>query len=220
MITIIPSILSDSLEDIGSKLERIRKETHLTRVHIDITDPDYMHELTVSPIDLIELTTHGLSIDVHLMTNDPINDLIECSQVPGIHQVVAQIEHMSSQRAFVEHASSLGLRVGFSIDYTTPTESIEPEIISELASIQVMDVEAGAQGREFGGPAVLERIREVNTLLGDMKLPGVERVADGSINVQTLGACHKAGATTFVVGSYLWKSQDLAGAIAKLQSIA
>ena len=45
------------------------------------------------------------------MTNDPINDVIECSQVPGIHEVIAQIEHMSSQAAFVDHGAAFCLRV-------------------------------------------------------------------------------------------------------------
>src|SRR5260221_11264305 len=103
MALIIPSILSDSLSDIAHKLDRLHRETKLTRVQIDITDPDFVHELTVSPIDLVNLTTHDFQIDIHLMTNDPINDVIECSGIPSIHEIIARIEHMSPEEAFVDH---------------------------------------------------------------------------------------------------------------------
>jgi ribulose-phosphate 3-epimerase len=220
MILIIPTILSDSLSDIQQKLDRLHAETKLTRVQIDITDPDFIHELTVSPIDLTELTTYDLQIDIHLMTNDPINDVIECSQVPGIHEVIAQIEHMSSEEAFIDHVKSFDLKVGLSLDYTTPVESIDRSLIHRVDTLQVVDVQEGAQGRSFGGAVVIQEIQDVRSLIDVAGQSKIECMVDGGITEETARECLAAGADVLVVGSFLWKSHDLASAIAKLSSLA
>ncbi len=220
MALIIPSILSDSLSDIAHKLDRLHKETKLTRVQIDISDPDFVHELTVSPIDLVDLAIHDFQIDIHLMTNDPINDVIECSQIPGIHEVIAQIEHMSSQGAFIDHVKSFDLKVGLSLDYTTPVESIDKALIHRLDTLQIVDVQEGAQGRAFGGTAVTQEIRDVRSLIEVAGQSKIECIADGAITEKTAGECLAAGADVLVVGSFLWTSDDLASAIAKLELLA
>lgn len=207
---IIPAILSDQLPLIQAQLDRIQKETNLTRVHIDIVDPDFADNITISPIDILQLDLHAFQVDIHLMTNDPINDIVECSQIPGLHQVISQVEHMGSQKAFLDQAKGYNLKAGLALDWTTPIEAVEPESWEHLSCIQVMGVKAGSQGQDFAP----EVIRKLRTLKGAHA--ALEILVDGGIKPDNFQSVREAGASGAVIGSFLWESQSLGEAIAKL----
>jgi ribulose-phosphate 3-epimerase len=211
MAIVIPSILSDSLDAVQSQLNRIQLESNLNRVQIDIVDPDFADEVTISPIDLLQLDLHAFVIDIHLMTNDPINDVIECTQIPGISTIIAQIEHMSSQKDFCEHVHSFGLRWGLSLDLSTTIEALDSDVLPTLSSIQVMGINAGAQGRPFAGEIVYEKIKSIRAINS-----GIELLVDGGIGPENAGELERLGASGLVIGTDLWESDNLAGAIAKL----
>ncbi len=207
---IIPTILTDQITLVQEQLDRIQKESNLTRVQIDVIDPEFTDNITISPIDLPQLDLHAFRIDIHLMTNDPINDLVECSQVPGVGTVISQVEHMSSQKAFIDQARGYNLKVGLSLDLTTPIEAIEPESWGAISTIQVMGIQAGAQGRPFA-PETLKKIRTIHG-----SHPSLELLVDGGVKPDNLGSIQAAGATGVTVGSFLWESDNLSNAIAKL----
>lgn len=207
---IIPTILTDQVDVVQQQLDRIQTESNLTRVQIDVVDPDFADNITITPIDLTHIDFHGFEIDIHLMTNDPINDVVECSQVPGVKRVISQVEHMSSQAAFLDHAQSYGLKAGLSLGLTTPIEAIEDSIWEKLETIQVMGVKVGAQGREFS-PEVLHKIRQIKG-----SHPQIELLVDGGVKPHNFLSIESAGATGVTVGSFLWQSDNLTNAIAKL----
>jgi len=207
---IIPALLSDQVPVLQSQLDRIQKESNLTRVQIDIVDPDFADNITISPIDITQLDLHAFQVDVHLMTNDPINDLVECSGVPGIHSVIAQVEHMGSQQAFLDQAKSYNLKAGLALDLTTPIEAIDEASWAQLSCIQVMGIKAGAQGQVFA-PEVLKKIRTLKATHSMLEI-----IVDGGVKPDVFASIKEAGASAAAVGSFLWESQNLAEAIAKL----
>lgn len=207
---IIPALLSDQVPLIQSQLDRVQSESNLTRVQIDIVDPEFADNITIYPVDIAQLDLHAFQIDVHLMTNDPINDLVECAHVPGINSVIAQVEHMGNQRAFINQARSYNLKVGLALDLTTPIEAIEPDIWKELACVQVMGIKAGAQGETFD-PKVLSKVTALKTAH-----PELETIVDGGVKPDTFPSIKNAGAASVAVGSFLWESENLSQAIAKL----
>lgn len=158
---IVPSLLSDSLDLIQREIDKVATTTSLKRIQIDIIDPDFADEITIQPIDVLELDLHGFEIDVHLMTNDPINDVVECSQITGIKTIIAQIERMPSQKAYIEHVVSLGIQAGLSLDLHTPVEEIDPDLYSKTSVVQVMGNMAGRQGQSFAGKIVLSKISQL-----------------------------------------------------------
>lgn len=211
-MTIIPAILSDSFMQVKEQIERVRQETKLTRIQIDIVDPDFADDITISPIDLAEVKLQGLEVDLHLMTNDPINEVVECSEIKNIHAIIGQVEHMSNQRDFIEHVHSYNLKVGLALDLTTPITAIEANIWADLDMVQVMGIRAGAQGQSFK-LETLEKVKEIR-----QKYPQLEILVDGGVKPENMVAINAAGASTVVVGSYLWESRELTSAIAKLTS--
>lgn len=209
---VVPSILSDSLDLIQSEVLKVATETSLRTVQIDIIDPDFAEEVTIHPIDLLDLDLQKLEIDIHLMTNDPINDVIECSQIPGIHSIIAQIERMPSQRAYVEHVKSLQMKAGLSIDLYTPVDEVDSNVIPTVEYIQVMGNKAGRQGQPFIGQVVLEKINELSIIRSEKKYK-FQIIVDIGMTPENAKACGKAGADIVTPGSFLWNATSLHDAI-------
>lgn len=209
---IIPSILSDQLDEVRIQLDRIKNESSLSRVQVDVVDPEFADDVTLFPLDLLELDLHGLTVDIHLMTNDPIELLDDCQRVPGVGIVIAQVEHMESQRDFLAAGKKLGLEVGLSLDLTTPPQAIEQESWESISVLQIMGIRAGAQGRVFE-PSVLNKIKSVKK-----SHPSVELLVDGGVKPENYHTIQAAGADGVTVGSFLWESPNLADAIAALVS--
>lgn len=205
---IVPSILSDSIPNIRHMVDRLTSETNLRRVQIDIVDPEYSEDLTIHPIDLTEVDLKGVVVDFHLMTNDPINDVIECSQISGARTIIAQIEHMPSQQAYIEHVQSLKLLPGLSLDLYTPVESIETNVIPHLDIIQVMGNKAGKQGQFFLAPQAIEKISELVALRKETS-SSFQIAVDIGMTPENAKIVAQAGADMVTPGSYLWNSSDL-----------
>lgn len=212
---IIPAILSDSKSEVQTQLDILHTQTDFHRVQIDIVDPEFADNITLTPIDFLDLNLHNLEIEFHLMTNDPINDVVECSQIPGVKAIIAQIEHMPSQKDFYDHVNSYGLEAGVSLDLYTPVEEIDPDIINNVSTIQVMGNNAGAQGKRFAGEVVLTKIRELVHIAQQQPTP-FQISVDIGMNSETILLCSKAGASVFVVGSYLWEAPNLEAAVEQL----
>ncbi|MEP7166952.1 MAG: hypothetical protein ABI758_03175 [Candidatus Woesebacteria bacterium] len=209
---IVPSILSDSLGVVQEQLDKVALETKLRRVQVDIIDPEFADEITIHPIDLPTLDLKGLQIDIHLMTNDPINDVIECSQIPGITTIIAQIEHMASQVDFIEHVKSYSIAVGFSLDLHTDVEEIQENLFPQLDLIQVMGNKAGKQGESFLGEPILEKIRILMQIREKLSAHYLIAV-DIGMSPDNAKLVEAAGADMVTPGSYLWSAPNLATAI-------
>ena len=212
---IIPSILTDSVEVVQSQLDRLKQETVLSRVQIDIVDSEFAPEITITPIDLASVDLHEFEIDIHLMTNDPINDVVECSEVKGIKTIIAQVEHMSSQKEFIDHVESYKISAGLSLDIYTPVEAIEMMSLSKIKVVQLMSNEAGTQGQSFKTELVLPKIQHFMDIKNQNGYD-FEILVDIGINPETIILVEGAGASGVAVGSFLWKSDNLAHVVEQL----
>ena len=209
---IYPSILTDSPSLVQKQLNLVLGLVQ--GVQIDIIDGEFADNTTVTPVDLQTLTFGSLSVDIHLMTVDPINDVSECESIPNMRAVIGQVERMSSQSSFIEHVKSYNWKVGLSLDLYTPISAIDNRLFSMLDIVQIMSIHAGSQGQEFK-LAAIEKIKELRTLIRKASLH-TELIVDGGLNPQTLRYCKDAGAGSFSVGSYLWSSCSVAESLKQL----
>ncbi|HKY73960.1 MAG TPA: hypothetical protein VJ246_01455, partial [Patescibacteria group bacterium] len=177
-------------------------------------DGEFADNTTITPADLQTLIFGSLSVDIHLMTVDPINDVSECESIPNMRAVIGQVERMSSQSSFIEHVKSYNWKVGLSLDLYTPISAIDNRLFSMLDIVQIMSIHAGSQGQEFK-LAAIEKIKELRTLIRKASLH-TELIVDGGLNPQTLRYCKDAGAGSFSVGSYLWSSCSVAESLKQL----
>jgi len=202
-----PAILTDSIEVVEQQLQLAKSLSSVEAVQIDIIDGVFADNLTVTPIDLINLDFGELKLDFHLMVEEPLdylNEIVQYQKFLPIRAVLGQIERMSSQDEFIELTKKSGFLAGLSIDLFTPITEIKESLISKLDVVQLMSIEAGFQGQKFD-ERVIKKIIELNKIR-NTKNNKLEIILDGGIKEAHLEQLKKLKADGVAVGSWLWKN--------------
>lgn len=199
MPIIVPTIFTKSSSVLQERLEHY--EALVKRVQLDVADDVFAPQPTLRPEKLISCATI-LTKDIHLMTVEPVEWLELCAE-EGVKTVIGQIEHMSSQKEFVDEAKSLGLKVGLAVDLETSFEDLEWSVTERVDQLLIMTVRAGQEGQKLSAEG-LKRVRLIRNR-GFIK----EICVDGGVNEITIQACVKAGADVLAVGSALWKTDNI-----------
>ncbi len=213
MLTIIPSILTNNLEELRSLIEQ--SEGVVKRVHIDIIDGVFVNNKTIFPEVVSEIQT-DLLFDYHLMVKKPIN-WVEKSIRGYADRIIGQIEMMSSQQDFVNNIVSKGYKAGLAIDLETDVDELDTSVLGEVAVVLVMSVHAGFGGQEFNKESLdkivrLDRIRSDN----DFKFTICD---DGGVSLESVDDAHYYGADEISVGRSIFAG-DLKTNVEKLQKSA
>ncbi len=206
---VIPVILTDDLEEVKDQL-RIAIDSELVKVvQIDIIDGIFTDNITTSITALSELDYGDLLIDLHLMAREPIEFSAEIemikSRVP-LRYVISQIEQMSSQIEYIEEIKKLDLKAGLSLNIFTPVSSIDNESWAQIDLVQLVAVEAGAQGRELN-ELIYEKIKKVDINLKKMQ-KNIPIYVDGGIKIANFNKLVDAGVNGLVIGSSLWQASN------------
>ena len=218
-MTVYPAILTGDTNQAQAQID-LAKKLGVSGVQLDVIDGFYADNLTITPKDCTALDFGKLSLDFHLMVDEPMDYLHELisvkSQLP-VRAVIAQVEKMSHQQDFLEEAKRHGFLAGLSLDLFTPLEQLESESLDGLNVLQVMGVRAGFQGQEFN-PQALEVVKRAVVLRERLKL-NFAVLVDGGVKLENATSIKQAGADAVVVGSALWQSQDPQAFIKHLREI-
>jgi ribulose-phosphate 3-epimerase len=209
MMQINPAILTDSLATFAQQLDLVKQEADIECVQIDIIDALFANNITVSPSDLLDFDFGKLSIDFHLMTEEPMDyvwELIECGKQLPTRSVIGQIERMSNQVGFLEESKKAGWQAGLALDLFTPIQSIESASWEWLDHLLLMAVEAGEQGQNFND-LVMEKIKELQILAQKLNKQFVLSV-DGGVKTQHIKVLKKAGINQVAIGSALFDAPN------------
>lgn len=213
---IYPSILTDSMEVAQIQLNAVAGKVEV--VQLDLIDAAFADEITITPIDATAFDFHGLRADLHIQTNEPIDELFEAQNMnQTLRTVIGQVERMSSQREFIDEVKAMGYKAGLSLDLFTPISTIADDLWPSLDVVQVMAIYAGKQEQEFQLSS-LKKIVDVREYIRSHGLQ-TELIVDGGITPTTATQCKAAGADSFAVGSFLWKAKDISEAIFSLQQV-
>lgn len=218
-MTIYPALLSDSRIKLQQQLDVVQDLEEVAVVQLDVIDGKFAENLTVTPADLPDLEWGRLELDLHLMTEEPLDyvfELIDSKEQLPVRAVIGQIERMSSQAYFLEEIEKHGWLPGVSVDLFTPLDSIDTDSLRFVKVIQLMGIEAGFQGQEFNS-LVLEKIQQIAVPCQTL---GIELIVDGGVNENSIESIVKAGATGVAVGSALWKSSNISETIKELQRLS
>lgn len=205
-MTIYPSILTGSFEEYQRQLAAVLESGVIETVQIDIIDGNFADNLTLTPVDLLGFEYGELNLDLHLMTNEPLNFIFEMldfkDELP-IRGIIAQVERMSSLQAYIEEVKVQEWKVGLSLDLYTPVEAIDENLWPEIDIIQLMTIEAGFQGQKFQEKA-LEKIAEIKKLAK----ADIEIMVDGGVKKEILPLLRNSGVDGLTIGSGFWKAVD------------
>ncbi len=204
-----PAILTESMATFQAQLDLVRLHPQLTTVHVDVIDGYFADNVTLTPLDLIELNLEGIDLIFHLMVNEPLDFVYEAVSIKDrlpIKGIVAQIERMTQQREYIQEVKRHDWQVGLALDLHTPLESIDDESWDQLDILQLMSIEAGFQGRAFS-PQVFTKIIEARQHLQQIN-HSLELVLDGGIKLEMLEQIRPTNIESIVVGSGLWATPD------------
>ncbi len=204
-----PAILSDDQATIEKQLAAALELEAIDAIHFDILDGYFADNLTVTPADLTRFDFAEKQIDLHLMTHEPLDALYETRDYPDlpVRSVIAQVEKLGSQAAFIKDAKNENWRAGLGLNLFTPLEEIDDQSWENLDILLIMGIEAGFQGQKFNFSA-LEKVQAVAELIQQRELP-VEIMVDGGVKLDNVIAIAEAGANSVAIGSSFWQAADL-----------
>lgn len=198
MYEIIPGILEKEWSEIERKIELIKP--FAKTIHIDILDGKFTSNTTFLDPSPFAKYSSEIFFELHMMVDDPIKYLKPFADA-GFKRFIGQVEKMPDQAEFIAQGQLLG-EVGLAIDGPTPLGNIKVPF-SDLDSILIMTIKAGASGQEFKAE-YLKKVETLRQAQGQF-LP-IE--IDGGINDQTIFEAKKAGATRFVSTNFIFNAQN------------
>ncbi len=200
---IIPTILTNSPEELEKKINFLRSKTDW--VQIDVVDGKFAPNRTFPLEWLNNYQDKNLFWEVHLMVKNPFSWVEKCNFVLA-QRVVGQIEFMNDQLDFIDRVESEGMEAGLAIDLPTSLELLNQEALFRVNLVLILSVKAGFGGQKFD-PNSLKKIKELvktrQSLNANFKI-GV----DGGVTPELFDPIQSAGGDICYIGSSFWKEKQ------------
>jgi ribulose-phosphate 3-epimerase len=211
---ISPSILSADMASLGEAVAQA-EAAGADWIHVDVMDGRFVPNITVG-IPVVAALKKGtkLPLDVHLMIMEPeryVDDFIKA----GADILVIQAEATYHIHSTLEAIRKAGVRAGVALNPATPLAVIE-NVLDKLDLILIMTVEPGFGGQKFIA-GMMPKVSQAAKMVEERQL-AVDIQVDGGINKSTIGTAARAGANSFVSGTGVFGTGDVAKAIRELRA--
>lgn len=145
MNKVIPAIIANSAEDLEKKLRIV--ELYVDRVHLDVMDGDFVPNKTVAGYEEISKLETKLNFDVHLMVNNPENQIYFWYQTKA-DRFLIHVESQADLKGLIDQIHSNNRMAGLVLNPDTPAEVIQ-EFVDDIDFVQFMTVDPGQYGADF-----------------------------------------------------------------------
>lgn len=209
MVRIAPSILSADFSRLGEEIHAAEK-AGADMIHVDVMDGHFVPNITIGPpvVKAIKKVT-GLTLDVHLMIEDP-ETYIESFAKAGAGIITVHAEASVHLHRCITHIKASGAKAGVSLNPATHPDVLD-FVLSEVDMILVMSVNPGFGGQEFI-PQCLGKITMIRDRIRERKYK-VDIEVDGGITADNAGQIVKAGADVLVMGNAFFTAGNYAEVI-------
>jgi ribulose-phosphate 3-epimerase len=212
-VRVAPSILSADFACLRDEIAMM-EEGGADMIHVDVMDGRFVPNLTFGAKVIETVRAHTrLPLDVHLMVVEP-ERYFEDFVAAGASGLTIHAEVSPHLHRQLVRIRELGALAGVALNPSTPLSAVD-EVLDDLDLLLVMSVNPGFGGQTFI-PHSLDKIARARRML-DAGGSGAVLEVDGGINRQTIVACWRAGADTFVAGNAVFSAADPAGEIAALR---
>ncbi|MBW7934161.1 MAG: ribulose-phosphate 3-epimerase [Gemmatimonadaceae bacterium] len=213
-VRIAPSLLSADFAKLADELARI-EAGGADWLHVDVMDGCFVPNLTFGAkvIETCRRLTR-LPLDVHLMVVEP-EKYFEAFAKAGASVLTIHTEAAPHLNRQIARIKELGCQAGVALNPATSLETVR-EIAPELDLLLVMTVNPGFGGQAFI-PSSVDKIRRARALLSETGSRALLEV-DGGVARDTIAACWRAGADTFVAGNAVFGAADPAAEVRALRA--
>ena len=210
MIKIAPSILAADPLNLERDVRRA-VESGCDWIHVDVMDAHFVPNLAYSPDTVRRLKEIcPVPIDVHLMMDVP-GSLLDAFLEAGASNVTVHAE-TGNVRSLLHRIHQAGATAGVALRPGTPADAVRP-YLEDAELILAMTVEPGFGGQKLD-ESVIRKIRE----LRETGYRG-EIEADGGIREDNLQRLKDNGLTVAVMGTALFRSDDMKAAINRMHGM-
>lgn len=196
MISIIPAILTDSVELLQKQIAEAAK--FASRVQVDFALAPFIEPTTTMMPRDISHVAHIPFLEAHVMAEMP-EQYIEDIRRIGFDMMYIHAEATEHHEEVIRAIRMRGLKAGLVFNPETAWRKLKRGVIRSADVIMFMTVTPGRQGNAFQ-ESVLDTIREFRQVLPDIQI-----AVDGGISMDTIGRVVEAGATLIACGSAVWK---------------
>lgn len=211
---IAPSILNADNMHLSRDI-KAAIESGIDRFHIDIMDGYFVPNLSYGP-ELVKDFKRSFPLtgaEIHLMSNN-LKITLPLFVEAGCDLLEFHYEATDNPSYWLKYLKDHNVRRGMAINPSTPVQKVRP-FLKDLDQVLLMTVKPGFGGQKFEEKSV-ERLVELKNMIKaeHLNLP-IE--VDGGIDRETLKVSRDAGATIFVVGSYIFKNGSIKDQVMKLK---
>lgn len=205
--TIVPSIIAKSQKELN---ERIRKVKDSKLMHLDIMDGKFVKNKSLF---FNFQVPKNKKYEAHLMVKNPGEWVKKnWSKVNTIIFHLESCEDESEVKDLIKLIKSKKRKAGIAINPRTSINKVKP-YLKNISMVLIMMVTPGKYGSRFL-PNNLKKIKQLRKLKSNLNIE-----VDGGISLKTIKTVNKAGANSFVSGSYIQNNKNPKKAIKKLQEL-
>ncbi len=204
MNPVFPSILSTNFFNLKHKLDQFQ-DVGIDYIHLDVMDGHFVDNISFGPSMLKAIKdNYNFKVDTHLMVSNPeksIKTFIERTDWISFH-----IEVNADFNKCIEIVKTNNKKVGMVLNPSTPLDKLIP-YLEKLDYVLLMSVFAGYGGQRFISETK-NKVKELKKIINKKNYNCLIQV-DGGINDKNIGSLVEAGADSFVIGTFLFNSENI-----------
>jgi ribulose-phosphate 3-epimerase len=206
MNSIFPSILSTNFFNLKEKLTQLQLEK-IDFIHLDVMDGNFVDNISFGPSMAVSLKSNfnTFKIDSHLMVNNPSKMIPKFIDAQS-DWISFHVETQDNIRENILLIRKYSRGAGLVLNPDTDIKEVFP-YLNDLTYILLMSVYPGYGGQKFIGRTI-EKVYSLKERIGEQGAHCLIQV-DGGINDNNISLLKKAGADLFVMGTFLYNSENI-----------
>ncbi len=203
MRIISPSLLSADFRNIKKDICTV-ENAGVKRLHLDVMDGHFVPNLTFGPMIIKSIRkSTKCHLETHLMIEKPHESLKQYIEA-GSDTIIFHYEASNDCERDLKYIRDNNVYAGIAISPDT-NENLLSSLLDYLDYILIMSVYPGKGGQTF----ISETLKKMNNIVSMRGERNITIGVDGGVNLRTISKVFATNIDIAIVGSGLFKSQNI-----------